>query len=293
MLNYYEKVRTAPEIFNQLVCKELLFVHYKCPLEIGKHGNWAQHNYILYVITGRKGYHTPNRSVVYMSGEAVFVKKGGIIVEKFFDEEPLCIMTFFIPDSYIRLFMRDHTSLMQPVSNAPITIDPLISLHVNKLMNGYFDSMVPYFSADVKPSEDLLELKFRELLLNILTDSENEELKAYLQKLTLSRSDDLQQVMEANCLYNFTLEDYAKLCNLSVSSFKRHFFDAYNVPPGQWLQQKKIEHAHKLLISSGKSMTEIAFESGFEDSSHFSHVFKKHYGTSPTKYRNKAISPQV
>ena len=30
-INYYERVKEKPEIFTQLTCKDLLFVHYKCP----------------------------------------------------------------------------------------------------------------------------------------------------------------------------------------------------------------------------------------------------------------------
>ena len=33
MINYYEKAKAQPEIFNPLVCKDLLVVHYDCPLE--------------------------------------------------------------------------------------------------------------------------------------------------------------------------------------------------------------------------------------------------------------------
>ena len=33
MINYYERAKSQPEIFNPLVCKDLLFVHYDCPLE--------------------------------------------------------------------------------------------------------------------------------------------------------------------------------------------------------------------------------------------------------------------
>ncbi|HEV8283681.1 MAG TPA: helix-turn-helix transcriptional regulator [Chitinophagaceae bacterium] len=292
MINYYEKIKAEPGIFNQLVCKELLFVHYKCPLEIGKHDKWSQHNYILYIVTGKKGYHTPNRSLIFKSGEAVFVKKGGSIIEKFFEGEMLCIMTFFIPDSYLRSFMREHISLMRQNSMGSAENDQLIPLHVNEMMAAYFNSMMPYFSSETKPSEDLLELKFRELLLNILADPNNHELNAYLQELALSETDSLQQIMEANCIYNLSLEDYAKLCNLSVSSFKRHFFETYKTTPGQWLLKRKLEHAYKLLITSSKPITDISFESGFENSTHFSHVFKKHFGSSPIKYRNQFISQE-
>ena len=160
-------------------------------------------------------------------------------------------------------------------------------------MTAYFDSLIPYFYSETKPSEDLLELKFRELLLNILDNPENDDLKNYLLHLLSPQHDSFQQVMEANCLYNLSLPDYAKMLNLSLSSFKRHFTSVYKSTPGHWLQEQKLNHAYKLLVSTDKPITDISFESGFENSTHFSHLFKKRFGLSPLKYRKQNEIPQV
>lgn len=252
---------------------------------------WSQTNYIQYILSGKKAYHTPGRSWLMKAGEAFFVKKGACLIEKFFDE-PLCIMTFFIPDSYLQSFIRENTLLSStPPSARPENV-LLIPLRVTSIMNAYFDSLIPYFYSETKPSEDLLELKFRELLLNILDNPENIDLKNYLLHLHLPQHDPFQQVMEANCLYNLSLPDYAKLLNLSLSSFKRYFISVYKTTPGHWLQEQKLNHAYKLIVSTAKPITDISFESGFENSTHFSHLFKKRFGLSPLKYRKqKDISP--
>ncbi|HEX6848128.1 MAG TPA: AraC family transcriptional regulator [Chitinophagaceae bacterium] len=245
---------------------------------------WSQQNYVQYILSGKKAFHTPGRSWVMKDGDAFFVKKGATIVEKFF-EEPLCLMTFFIPDTYLRSFIgeshliRATSPLLQPKNEL------LIPLRVNSIMTAYFDSLIPYFYSDTKPTEDLLELKFRELLLNILDNPENIYLKNYLLHILSPQYDPLQQAMEANCLYNLSLQDYAKMLNLSLSSFKRHFISVYKTTPGHWLQEQKLNHAYKLLVSTNKPITDISFESGFENSTHFSHLFKRRFGLSPLKYR--------
>jgi AraC-like DNA-binding protein len=247
---------------------------------------WSQQNYIQYILTGKKAFHTPGRSWLMKSGDAFFVKKGATIVEKFF-EDPLCIMTFFIPDSYIQSFMRESHSLRATSPMPKPKNELLIPLRVNSIMTAYFDSLIPYFFSDTKPTEDLLELKFRELLLNILDNPENADLKNYLLHLLSPHYDPLQRVMEANCLYNLCLQDYAEMLNMSLSSFKRHFISVYKTTPGHWLQEQKLNHAYKLLISTDKPITDISFESGFESSTHFSHLFKKRFGRSPLKYRKE------
>jgi len=292
LFNYYERVKSRPEIYNQLACRELLFVHYKCPMEVNKQDSWSQHNYIQYILSGKKAFHTPGRSWLMKGGDAFFVKKGAWIIEKFF-EEPLCIMTFFIPDSYLQSFLRDNNSLRRAGQAEPQKNELLIPLQVNSIMTAYFDSLVPYFYSETKPSEVLLELKFRELLLNILDNPENGELKNFLLHLLSPQHDPFQEVMEANCLYNLSLQDYAKLLNLSLSSFKRHFISVYKTTPGHWVQEQKLNHAYHLLVSSQKPVTDISFESGFENSTHFSHLFKKRFGLSPLKYRKDSEVSRV
>ena len=292
MFNYYERVKSLPGIYSQLNCRDLLFVHYKCPMEVKKQDLWSQQNYIQYILSGKKAFHTPGRSWLMKGGDAFFVKKGATIVEKFF-EDPLCIMTFFIPDSYLQSFMRESHSLRATSHLLKPKNELLIPLHVTSIMTAYFESLIPYFFSDTKPTEDLLELKFRELLLNILDNPENMDLKNYLLHLLSPHHDPLQKVMEANCLYNLSLEDYAKMLNLSLSSFKRHFVSLYKTAPGHWLQEQKLNHAHKLLISTDKPITEISFESGFENSTHFSHLFKKRFGLSPLKYRKETEASQI
>jgi AraC-like DNA-binding protein len=288
MINYYETVKAHPDVFKQLVCKELLFVHYNCPLEQIKTGKWSQHNYFMYVLTGKMAYHTPGRSWPLTKGSAVFVKKGACVLEKFF-EEVICIVTFFVPDSYLRSFMREHISLIQEAEVAAVSNELLIPVKANEILNAYIESVLPYFYSEKKPSEDLLELKFRELLLHMITDCANCDLTSYLKSLMPQKADSIQHVMEANCLFNLTLNDYAKLCNRSLSSFKRDFRAIYNINPGQWILNKKLDYAHKLLLTSDKSVNELSFESGFENSTHFSRVFKDRFGISPLQYRNKAI----
>ena len=248
--------------------------------------SWSDLNYIQYILTGKKAFHTPGRSWVMKSGDAFFVKKGACITEKFF-EEPLCIMTFFIPDSYLQSFMRENNLLKKAAQTGSLKNELLIPLKVNSIMTAYFESLVPYFYSETKPSEDLLELKFRELLMNILDNPENGELKSYIVQLVSPQRESFQQVMETNCLFNLSLPDYAKLLNLSLSSFKRHFISVYKITPGHWLQEQKLNHAYHLLVSTGKPINDISFESGFENSTHFSHLFKKRYGISPLKYRKE------
>ncbi|HEX8277871.1 MAG TPA: AraC family transcriptional regulator [Segetibacter sp.] len=113
----------------------------------------------------------------------------------------------------------------------------------------------------------------------------------------MPKADHLQEVMEENYHYNLSLPDFAKLCNRSLSSFKRDFYAVYKTNPGHWLLSKKLDHSHHLLTTTDKTVNEISVESGFENSTHFSKAFKKRFGLSPLHYRHHSaishISPDT
>lgn len=50
----------------------------------------------------------------------------------------------------------------------------------------------------------------------------------------------MSRVMEENFAYNLNLENYAELCHMSLSAFKKNFKRYYNTPPAAWLLQRKL-----------------------------------------------------
>jgi AraC-like DNA-binding protein len=97
----------------------------------------------------------------------------------------------------------------------------------------------------------------------------------------------MSRVMEQNFAYNLKLEEFAQLCHMSLSTFKKSFKEYYHTTPAVWLRQRKLDRALHQLLSSDLSISEISFESGFEDTSHFIRVFKEKHKLTPLQYRQK------
>jgi AraC-like DNA-binding protein len=131
----------------------------------------------------------------------------------------------------------------------------------------------------------LVQLKLKELVMSVLTSGVNAELAAHFRRVGASESPFVAEIMEANFRFNLSLEEYAKLCHRSLSSFKREFQAQYHESPGKWLLHRRLDHAAKLLRDSPMNVTETALESGFEDVSHFSRVFKERFGMPPLTFR--------
>jgi len=84
------------------------------------------------------------------------------------------------------------------------------------------------------------------------------------------------------------INEISRAANLSRFHFIRLFRQHYGVTPNQYLIDKRITEAKKL-IKSGKSIGESCTAVGFESVSTFSGLFKKVTGLSPTDYYKKAI----
>ncbi len=284
MFNLYNVIVNNPQQYRQLRCRDNLITLYNCPLEKKVEDTWSHHNYIVYVIEGRKIWHTAHGSYDLQKGSCVFVRKGGCLVEQFFDT-PFCLVVFFIPDEFICDVLKSKT---YPISRQGIRFEPIISINNDPGVHSFFHSMIPYFESQRQPDPSLLELKFRELILTIADNPVNGELLSYfcsLLKEPLAVS--LQRVMEDNYCYNLKLEEFARLSNRSLSAFKRDFQKIFGTTPGKWLMEKRLHHSMHLLTHTDKTISEASFESGFENPTHFSRSFKTQFGITPTSIRKQ------
>ena len=85
---------------------------------------------------------------------------------------------------------------------------------------------------------------------------------------------------------DFSLTELAALANYSPYHFIRFFKDCTGKTPFQFLMEIKISKAKELLSSTNRSICEISLSCGFKNRTHFSNVFKKAVGTSPSQYRS-------
>ena len=74
-------------------------------------------------------------------------------------------------------------------------------------------------------------------------------------------------------------------CGLSVSQFARGFKQSTGCPPHRWVLQRRIERAQDLLLTSDKTLPEIASACGFGDQSHLTAAFGQVVGTAPGLWR--------
>jgi AraC family transcriptional regulator, exoenzyme S synthesis regulatory protein ExsA len=93
---------------------------------------------------------------------------------------------------------------------------------------------------------------------------------------------DILQFLNANYQDNLSMEQIAAFTGRSLATFKRDFKKVSNLTPQRWLIKKRLEMAY-IKLKEGKKVNVVYKEVGFKNPAHFSTVFKKQYGVSPTE----------
>ena len=109
------------------------------------------------------------------------------------------------------------------------------------------------------------------------------------QSIPIDMHDHLLEYVNKNCCSSsLCLNAVADHMGSSIYAVSRAFKDITGVRFKDYVTAKRLEHACRLLESTDLSIWEISTESGFENSTYFTTVFKHEYGIPPSKYRANA-----
>ena len=99
---------------------------------------------------------------------------------------------------------------------------------------------------------------------------------------------ELKEIIQDHIDTNITLKEVSKGLDISPSYLSREFSKYFeDLSFGEYIRKLRIEKAVDLIQTNDYSLTEIAYLTGFSDQSHFTRIFQKHTGQSPSAYRKK------
>ncbi|WDE97344.1 AraC family transcriptional regulator [Lentisphaera profundi] len=93
--------------------------------------------------------------------------------------------------------------------------------------------------------------------------------------------------IRSNIARQIEVDELAKIMCLSLSQFERKFKKMMAITPLKFINKMRIDYACERLIKSHDTLSNIAFDCGFFDHSHFSKIFKRIKGMNPSDYRKK------
>ncbi|KMQ68781.1 AraC family transcriptional regulator [Chryseobacterium sp. FH2] len=178
-----------------------------------------------------------------------------------------------------RFYTKNPIQLSEPHTHKIRTFDK------HPLLESFFASIIPYFDLSDELPEKIISVKIEEALTILRTTDKG--IDNLLADFSEPGKIDLAEFMEKNYMFNMPMEKFGYLTGRSLTTFKRDFKKAFYTTPRKWLTQKRLELAHYQLTEKGRKPVEIFYEVGFENLSHFSFVFKKHFGYPPTELTNR------
>lgn len=135
-------------------------------------------------------------------------------------------------------------------------------------------------------------LKVIEILSDLAETSEYQKLNAEGFTLEVAAQDNdriniVLNYIRENFQKPITLAQITDIVSMTEPSFCRYFKKLTNKTFTQFLNEYRLVHASKLLSEKRISITEVCYESGFSNYSHFTKLFKAFTGKSPSSYRSE------
>ena len=284
-MDLYEAQISNPDVFQQFSLKDTLFLHYSCPQQeklMQLYNKYIQFNFTL---SGKRIINQGNNRWEADPSKGLIVKKCAFLQELPSVSKKWDVLIFYLKDDYLRSLFEEFRPHL-PLTDLPEPNKLMIeSFSINEHISNSFRSFIPYIIHKKSLPDNVLENKFKELLFNVFSHPENKHILAYILRFVERSKTPIWEIMEANYMYDLNIEDYAKIANRSLSAFKRDFKKHYNTSPGKWLTNRRLKRAKTMLQTGNKSITQIAFDCGFNNSSHFSRVFKETFYISPSGFK--------
>lgn len=100
-----------------------------------------------------------------------------------------------------------------------------------------------------------------------------------------SRMRRLEEFIESHLHESITIEQMANVVDLGVWTFTKHFKSSTGRSPHEFVLDRRVERARRLLSQGLMAIKEVACACGFADQAHMTRVFRARLGTTPSRLK--------
>ncbi|HTN17223.1 MAG TPA: AraC family transcriptional regulator [Chitinophagaceae bacterium] len=235
------------------------------------------HHMLIWFISGRTKIVQADATYYFSQGDIFLIPRNQLATIINYPEDglPHKTVVMHLSTNRLREFYADLDVKPKPLQSRNI-----YTFSNHPLLESCLASLVPYFDIKELP-ENIATLKITEAI-SILR-AVDKGIDHVLANFEEPGKIDLASYMEQNFMFNLPLEKFGYLTGRSLTTFKRDFSKAFNATPQRWLTQKRLEWAHYQFVEKQRKPLDVCYEVGFENLSHFSYAFKKHFGYGPTE----------
>ncbi|WP_103068840.1 helix-turn-helix domain-containing protein [Aquimarina sediminis] len=272
-------IENIPEIYikKNSITPDVFVFDFKMTNDVVKSKINLSMNMFSFLQVGKKQVHFADTSVAVNKKQSLLIKKGNCLWTELLDTEDIyyCKLLFF-SEKKLTEFLNKHTTHIPSSKNET----PYFIIENDSYITSFLNSLSTIGNAPAIFMENLLSVKFEEIMLYLIYKY-GRTFELYLHSLIVEEISPFKKTIENNIYSNLKLEEIAFLCNMSISTFKRHFITEYNVSPGKWLQDKRLQKAKEILQKGKQTPSDIYLDFGYNNLSNFSTAFKNKFGISP------------
>jgi len=189
---------------------------------------------------------------------------------QYLDDEDLYLRTF------CKAIIEGKSSLYSPKWGS---VNTEIQLIIDQIRNNQYHGSIQQL---------FLVAKSMELLVQCI---ESYKYANALNRKFIKTKEDKQKIMYARDYINEhfkdppTLTELSSIVSINAFKLKNGFKEEFGSTVFNYIDDKRLQYAKQLIMDSGKSISEIAYELGFSSPQHFSSRFKNKFGQSPNSIR--------
>ncbi|MEZ4793155.1 MAG: AraC family transcriptional regulator [Gelidibacter sp.] len=274
-------IENIPEIYfkDKNVNPDLFVFDFKMTSDVVKSKVNLGMNMFSFLQVGKKQVHFAGTSVAVNKDQSLLLKKGNWLWTELLDTEAIyyCKL-FFFSEEKLKEFLEKHSKNKEKTKDEI----PYFIIRNDSYITSYLNSLSTISEAPTVFMGNLLSVKFEELMLYLL-QKYGRKFELYLHSLIFKEISPFKKIVESKIHSNLKLEEIAFLCNMSLSTFKRHFIKEYKTSPGKWLQDKRLQKAKATLEQDHLKPSDIYLDFGYNNLSNFSIAFKNKFGFNPSE----------
>lgn len=197
--------------------------------------------------------------------------------------EPSCIVTHFseniINSDFFKIPELENVVNLLNQASRGIRFKIKNDIEIRQILEKMSKSNgLEYYIEFLKLFELLVKVEEKDRLSNPISCSS-------VFSKNLEKINKVYEYVFQNIQEGISLEDVSAVLNMAPSSFCRFFKKKTNLTFMEYVKSVRVGIAAKLLAETDKQITQICFESGYNNLANFNHYFKDSMGKTPSNYR--------
>ncbi|MBD1261015.1 helix-turn-helix transcriptional regulator [Maribacter polysiphoniae] len=199
------------------------------------------------------------------------------------DEDPACIVTHFseniIDNEFFKMPELQNVVVLLKQANRGIRFRTENDSEISEILTELSQSVgLEYYIGLLKIFNLLIKIEDRERLSNPMNRSS-------VFTKNIEKINKVYEYVFLNIQEGINLEEASSVLNMAPSSFCRFFKKKTGLTFMEYVKNVRVGMAAKLLAETDKQITQICYESGYNNLANFNHYFKASMGKTPSEYR--------